>query len=135
MYFYTAGLALNIIFDLLVIKLGYGVVGVAWVTICTQGLVSFSLYRFTKGYIFRDTKEFLVFLIRILVPFLVVIPFYFFHTYLNLTAPNMWTFAGASLVAQLIIWSLVIGIFYRDYLSISHIKAIIKEIRVIILRR
>ena len=133
--FYAIGLALNIIFDLLVIKLGYGVVGVAWVTICTQGLISFVLYFFIKGYIFRDTKEFSVFMIRILVPFLVAIPFYFFHSHLDLTASNVWAFAGMSLAAQVIAWGLVLGIFYRDYLSIGDIKAILKEIRMVILRR
>jgi len=133
--FYAIGLALNIIFDLLVIKLGYGVVGVAWVTISTQGLISFVLYFFIKGYIFRDTKEFSVFMIRILVPFLVAIPFYFFHSHLDLTASNMWAFAGMSLAAQVIVWGLVLGIFYRDYLSISDIKAILKEIRMTVLQR
>ncbi len=130
--FYSIGLALNIIFDILVIKLGYGVVGVAWVTICTQGLVTFMLYYFIKGYIFRDAKEFLRFQIRILFPFLLAIPFYFFHNYLNLVASNIWTFAGISLVAQAILWSLVIGIFYRDYLSINDIKTIVKEINMAI---
>lgn len=128
LYFYSIGLALNIIFDLLVIKLGYGVVGVAWVTICTQGLVTFILYHFVRGYLFTDTEEFLKFQARILVPFLLTIPFYFFHNYLNLVTPNFWTFAVISLVAQAILWSLAIGIFYRAYISISDIKTIIEEI-------
>jgi O-antigen/teichoic acid export membrane protein len=128
LYFYSIGLVLNIIFDLLVIKLGYGVVGVAWVTICTQGLVTFILYHFIRGYLFTDTKEFLKFQVRILAPFLLTIPFYFFHNYLNLITSNFWTFTIISLVAQAILWSLVIGICYRAYISISDIKTIIEEI-------
>lgn len=127
LYLNSIGLALNVIFDILVIKLGYGVVGVAWVTICTQGLVTFILYRFIKGYIFRDIKEFVRFQARILFPFLITIPFYFFHNYLNLVTPNLWSFAGISLAVQVILWSLAIGIFYRDYLSINKIKAVLEE--------
>jgi O-antigen/teichoic acid export membrane protein len=135
LYCHSIGLALNIIFDILVVKLGYGVVGVAWVTICTQGLVTFILYRFIKGYIFRDIKEFVRFQVRILFPFLITIPFYFFHNYLNSVTSNLWTFAGISLATQVILWSLVIRIFYKDYLSISDIKALIREIGIAIKRQ
>lgn len=134
LYFNIIGLALNIIFDILVIKLGYGVIGVAWVTICTQGLVTFALYYFVKGYIFKDIKEFIKFQARILFPFLIVIPFYFFHNYLSSVAPNLWYFIGVSLVAQAILWSLVIGIFYRDYLSINDIKTVVITLKGDILR-
>jgi len=47
----------------------------------------------------------------------------------------MWAFAGMSLAAQVIVWGLVLGIFYRDYLSISDMKAILKEIRMTVLQR
>jgi len=127
-YFYAIGLVLNIIFDFLVIKQGYGVVGVAWVTICTQGLVSFALLYFVKDYIFRDARESSMFAGKILFPFLAAIPFYFLHSHLGLIASNVWAFAGMSLVVQVLVWGLIFGVFYRDYLSISDIKAIIKEI-------
>jgi len=129
---YAIGLALNIAFDLLVIKLGYGVVGVAWVTVCVQALVTLILYRFIKGYISKDMKEFLRFQARILFPFLIVVPFYFFHNYLSSITSSIWTFVGISLAAQVVLWSLVISIFYRDYISISDIKAVIKEVNTVI---
>ncbi|MCX6008841.1 MAG: oligosaccharide flippase family protein, partial [Chloroflexi bacterium] len=132
LYLYTIGIALSIALDLLVISLGYGVVGVAWVTICTQGLVTFIAYGLIKRYIFEDMKGFLVFMIRIMMPFLVTIPFYFLHNYLGSIASSMWTFVAISLAAQAIMWSLLIGVFYRDYLSIHEIKILIKEINVMI---
>ena len=132
---HAIGLALNIIFDLLVIKLGYGVVGIAWVTICTQGLVTVTLYYLAKSYMFRNTMDYFRFQIAISVPFLVTIPFYFFHNYLNLVTSSFWAFAGISLVAQVILWSMVIGIFYRGYLSINDVKMIMKEISVAIRSR
>jgi O-antigen/teichoic acid export membrane protein len=134
LYCWSIGLALSIIFDILVVKLGYGMVEVAWVTVCTQSLVTFILYRFIKGYIFGDVKEFVRFQLRILFPFLITIPFYFLHNYLNSVTSHLWTFAGISLATQVILWSLVIGIFYRDYLSMSDIKALMREIRMAIKR-
>lgn len=131
---YSVGLALNIVFSILVIKLGYGVVGVAWVAIGAQGIVSFMLNYSIKDYLFTDIKEFLRFQIRILVPFAITIPFYFIHSYLGSVTSSAWTFAGISLAAQVIIWSLVIGIFYRDYLSLRDMRILVGEIRRIIMQ-
>ncbi|MFC2006759.1 oligosaccharide flippase family protein [Chloroflexota bacterium] len=124
----TAGLALNIFFDLLVIRLGYGVIGVAWVTIVTQGLVTVTLYYMAKNYMFGNVKEYFRFQITIWTPFLLTIPFYFFHNSLNLVVPNVWAFTGISLAAQVIIWGLLISIFYRAYVSKNHIRTVLKEI-------
>ena len=132
---HAIGLVLNIIFDLLVVKLGYGVVGIAWVTVCTQGLVTFTLYYLAKSYMFGNIKDYFRFQIAIWAPFLLTILFYFLHNYLNLVTSNAWIFAGISLAAQVILWGLVIGILYRNYLSINDIRAIIKEINMAIRSR
>ena len=130
LFFYAIGLALNIVFDLLVIELGYGVVGVAWVTIGTQGLVTIVLYYLIRGYIFKDTREFLRFQARIVFPLLLAVPFYFIHNYLDSATSSVWTFAIISLAAQVAVWSLAIGVFYREYLSIRHLRTLIAEIKV-----
>lgn len=127
-YYYSIGLALNIIFDLLVIKLGYGVKEVAWVTIGTQGLVTFVLFGSIKKYVFKSMKEFFIFQIRILFPFLAVIPFYFFHNYLDSQTINMWIMVCISFATQAILWYLIVTLFYRDYLSIN-IKSIVQIVR------
>jgi O-antigen/teichoic acid export membrane protein len=132
LFFYSAGLVLNIIFDIIVIMLGYGIVGVAWVTICTQGLVTFMLYYFVKSHIFKKKKDFSKFIILISIPFSIAILFYFIHNYLNSIISNIWAFIGISLIIQAIIWSLAIGIFYKEYLSINTIKSVTKEITTII---
>ncbi|MFC2025038.1 oligosaccharide flippase family protein [Chloroflexota bacterium] len=125
----TVGLVLNIVLDLIVVKLGYGVIGVAWVTICTQSLVTFTIYYLAKNYMFQNKLDYFRLQIAMVVPFLVTILFYFFHNYLSMVTPNIWTFAGISLITQAILWSFVIGIFYRDYLSINDIRAIIRELK------
>lgn len=127
LFVYIIGLALNIIFDLLAVRWGYGVIGIAWVTICTQGLVTFIVYYFARNYMCLNKADYFKFQIAILIPFLATVPFYFFHNYLGLAASNVWTFASISLGTQVVLWSLVIGIFYRDYLSIGNIRTIIKE--------
>jgi Na+-driven multidrug efflux pump len=127
--FYAIGLVINIIFNILVIKLGYGVVGVAWVTVGSQGLMTLAIYYFTRNYMFIDKTDYLKLQARILIPFLVSIFFYFFHEYLGSSAPNKWAFIGISLAAQVILWGLLIGSFYRDYLSIKEIKAVVAQIK------
>ena len=127
--YYSLGLLLNVFLDLLVIRLGYGVAEVAWVTVCTQGLVTFALYRSINNYISRDRRELWGFQARILFPFLLVTPFYFFHLYLNSVTTNVWMFAGLSLIAQIILWSFVISVFYQGYLSIGKIKTMMKSLK------
>ena len=40
-----------------------------------------------------------------------------------------WVFIGISLAAQIAIWGLIVGLFYRDYLSMREIRFIIQEVR------
>jgi O-antigen/teichoic acid export membrane protein len=127
--FYAIGLALNIGFDILVINLGYGIVGVAWVTICTQGLVTLILYYLIRTYIFKTPGQFIRFAAFSILPFLCCLPFYFIHTYLYAAVDSMWTFTGITLAAQIVLWALIIGVFYRGYLSITELRVIIREIR------
>ena len=132
LYFYGVGLMFNVALDLLVIKMGYGVVGVAWVTVGTQGLVILALYHPVRGYLFRDTREFLMFLPRIVVPLLASLPFYFVHTHSASIASNTWAFAGISLASQLVLWTLVIMILYRDYISMNEVRMAVNRIKMLI---
>ena len=132
LYFYGVGLIFNVALDLLVIKMGYGVAGVAWVTVGTQGLVTLALYHPVRGYLFRDTREFLMFLPRIVVPLLASLPFYFVHTHSASIASNTWAFAGISLASQLVLWTLVIMILYRDYISMNEVRMAVNRIKMLI---
>jgi O-antigen/teichoic acid export membrane protein len=127
--FYAIGLAVSIGLDILVVRLGYGVIGVAWVTICTQGLVTLILYYLIKNYVFDRAAEFRKFAIIIVIPFLACLPFYFIHAYLRSITVSMWAFTGISLAAQAVIWALIVGIFYRDYVSATEFRLIKQEIR------
>jgi len=124
---YSVGLGLNIVFDLLAIHLGYGVIGVAWVTIITQGLITFISYFFARRYVFTQIKEFVFFLFYILIPFFISIIFYAFHNFLGSQTSNACIFSSISLLSQIIIWSLVIGIFYRKYFPRGKVATTARE--------
>lgn len=127
--FYAVGLALSVGLDIMVVRLGYGVTGIAWVTIGTQGLVTIILYYLIKNYLFDNTAEFRKFAGLMVIPFAACFPFYFLHVYLYEALTNLWVFTGISLGAQIAVWVLVILIFYRQYVSATQFRAIIKEIR------
>ncbi len=127
--FYAIGLVINIILNVLVIKLGHGVVGVAWVTVATQALLTLTVYLFTRQYMFVNKMEYFKHQAKMLAPFIVSIGFFFLHGYLESSFASIKTFTGLSLAAQVVIWGVLIGVFYRDYLSPREIKALIEQIR------
>jgi hypothetical protein len=127
--FYAIGLAISIGLDIMVVRLGYGVTGIAWVTIGTQGLVTLILYYLIKDYVFATAAEFRKNAIIIVIPFLTCLPFYFIHTYLQSIAISLWAFTGISLGAQVVIWALIIVVFYRDYVSAAEFRLLKQEIR------
>jgi O-antigen/teichoic acid export membrane protein len=127
--FYAIGLAVSAGLDVLVVKLGYGVVSIAWVTIGTRGLVTLILYGIVKKYIFETATDFRKFAIMIVIPLAASLPFYFLHVYLNDVITSLWALAGISLAAQAVAWSIVIVVFYRSYVSAREIRLVIQEIR------
>jgi O-antigen/teichoic acid export membrane protein len=132
---YGIGLAINAGLAVLVVKLGYGITRVAWVTIGTQGLVTLALYFVIKRYIFETAAEFRKFAIKVVIPLLASLPFYFLHAYLKDAIASLWAFTGISLAAQVVMWALVIGVFYRDYVSGREFRLLMQEIRAILLAR
>jgi O-antigen/teichoic acid export membrane protein len=125
---YIIGLALNIALIILIIKLGYGIVGVAWVMIGSQLLVTLMMFYFSRNYMYNDNKEYSRLQLKIFLPFIVSLGFYFLHHYLD-SAFGLRGFFGISIAAQVVVWGLLIVCFYRDYLSVREIKALVADIR------
>lgn len=125
---YAIGMAVNVALNILVINLGYGIVGVAWVMIGSQFVVSLAMYYFSRRYMFGDSKEYFLFQIKILLPFIASLGFFFLHRYLE-SAFGLRGFTGISLAAQVVVWVLLIVIFYRDYISAQAIKALVADIK------
>ena len=127
--FYAIGLALGVGLDILVVRLGYGVTGIAWVAVGTQGLVTIILYYLMKNYVFDTVAEFRKFAVMMVIPFLACFLFYFLHVYLYEAIANLWAFTGISLAAQMAVWTLVICVFYRQYVSGTQFRLIMQEVR------
>lgn len=125
---YAIGLALGIALNILVIELGYGIVGVAWGMVGSQLLVSLLMFYSSRKYMCNDNKEYSRLQLKIFVPCIVSLGFFFLHSYLD-SAFGIRGFFGISLAAQVVAWGLVIACFYRDYLSIREIKALVADIR------
>ena len=130
--FYAAGLAVSIGLDILVVRLGYGVIGIAWVTIGSQGVVTLVLYYLIKNYVFDQAAEFRKFAAMVVIPLIASLPFSFIHAYLRTTSMNIWALAGISLAAQAIVWTPIIFLFYREYVSGKEVRLLIQEIRAMI---
>lgn len=125
---YAVGLVINLIFNILIIKLDYGITGVAWIMIGSQCLICLAMFYFARRYMVTDKTGYLRLQIKILVPFIVSLGFYFLNRYLG-SSFGLRGFTGISLVAQAVVWSLLIACFYREYLSPKEIKALIAQIK------
>jgi O-antigen/teichoic acid export membrane protein len=129
--FYGIGLAVSIGLVILVVRLGYGIIAIAWVTIGSQAMVTLILYYVIKKYIFETMAEFRKFVGIIVIPFLVSLPFHFIHAYLRSISVNLWVFTGISLAAQAVVWALIILVFYREYVSAAEFRMLMREIRAV----
>lgn len=131
---YFVGLLLNIIFDLFAIRMGYGILGIALVTVAMQGLITITLFFFVRNYIFYKKEEIPAFILSIGIPLLLTIAFCFFHNYLMDRIVNPWLLGIISLSIQIVLWVNVIAIFYRKYFSRDKIDKVIKELMKLIVR-
>ena len=121
--FYAIGLIINTVVNIFIVNLGYGVVGVAWVTVASQGLMTLGIYAATRRYMFIDNKEYLRLQVKMWLPFLITLGFFFFHRYLEANF-GLRGFTGISLAVQVVVWGAVIALFYRDYISGKEVKAL-----------
>ena len=125
---YAIGVGINIVLDLLMIYAGYGIGAIAFVTIVSQGMVTFVSYFMAREYMIRQRKGFAVVLWQITLPFIISVLFSIFHGFLSSTTLNSWLFCSISLCSQIIIWSIVIAIFYQNYVTKDKVMNIVKEL-------
>jgi len=112
---WLSGLALNIILDYIVIKAGYGIVGVSLVTIAIQCLVLSALFLAVRRYLFLEKGEFTRFMKRILLPLLISALLYMLNISLKSRIQDILSYSLYSLICFGIVWFIAIRIFYRDY--------------------
>ncbi|MEE9604570.1 MAG: hypothetical protein V3V70_03275, partial [Candidatus Scalindua sp.] len=125
---YAIGVGINIVLDLLMIYAGYGIGAIALVTIVSQGMATFVLFFMAREYMIRQRKGFAVFLWQITLPFIISVLFSIFHGFLGSKALNPWLFSSISLGFQIITWSILIAIFYQNYVTKDKVMNIVKEL-------
>ena len=113
---WSIGLVLNIILDYAVIRSGFGIVGVSWVTVGTQGLVTLILLFTIRQYMFSEAKEFRTFMCSILFP--PFVSFFIYFTSIKFFVgqiQNIYLYSVCSLIFFGAVWLVVLGLFYRNY--------------------
>jgi len=111
---YGIGLWLAVLFDLVLIRLGYGIVAIAMATIVSQGFITFSAYCLARPYITKKMKEFVLLQGKILFPFIISILFTIFNSF-NFFKIELIPQLIISLLLQILIWTAIITLFYRQY--------------------
>jgi O-antigen/teichoic acid export membrane protein len=127
---WSIGLVLNIILDYVVIVNGFGIVGVSWVTVGTQGLITLILLFTIRQYMFSDSeaKEFRTFMCSILLPLFV--SFFIYLTSIKFFVgqiQNIYLYGFCSLIFFCAVWLVVLRIFYRDYFPKEDVVNVCKE--------
>jgi len=126
---YAIGVGINVILDLFMILVGYGIEAIALVTVLSQGVVTFALYFLSWRYMIKQRNELALFLRQITLPFAISIIFFVFHSFFySSTILNPWLLGVISVLFQIIIWYFIILLFYREYLTKDKIISIIKEL-------
>ncbi len=125
---YIVAMILNAIFEITAIRMGYGIIGVAWITVLSQAIVTFFIFYLARKYIFENRRDANGFISAALFPFLIGAAFCLAHVHLMRVVSSPWIFAGTSIALQIIVWAAVLGGFYREYISRETIARFIKEI-------
>ena len=126
---YAIGAGINIILDLFIIYVGYGIKAIAFVTVLSQGMATFVLYFLAWKYMIKQRNELALFLRQIMLPFIISVTFSVFHGFFySSTTLSPWFLSVISILFQTIIWYFIILLFYRDYLTKDKIISIIKEL-------
>ena len=112
---WSIGLVLNVILNYVVIRNGFGIIGVSWVTVGTQVLVTSILLFTIRQYMFSEAKEFRTFMSSILFPLFVSFLLYLTSIFFVGQIQNIYLYSACSLIFFGLVWLVVLGLFYRDY--------------------
>ena len=114
---WSIGLVLNIVLDYAVIRNGFGIIGVSWVTVGTQVLVTLILLFTIRQYMFSDSeaKEFRKFMSSILFPLFVSFFIYLTSIFFKGQIQNIYLYSACSLIFFGFVWLVVLRLFYRNY--------------------
>ena len=129
-WIWGVGVLINLILDFIVIKLGYGIVGVAIATVASQVFSTTLMNIKASIYLFEHKREFITHFIKITAPFLIALAFSLIHwitlKHLNIKLPYILV---GSVLIQFMIWYLFISIFYKNYMKLLSIRTYLSLLR------
>lgn len=124
---YSFGLIINIVLDIIFVKAGYGINTISLITIGSQCLITLTLYVFAINYILID-KNIKKFVLLSIFPFVISIIFSISHYYFSNLYPISAYGISISLLFQVIIWSIIMMIIYKEFFSLKDVFVFINEI-------
>ena len=130
---WVVGLVLNAFAGYEVVHLGYGIIGIACVTIGTQLLLALTLFILVRDKIAPSRAEFMRLLGVVFAPLAVsaaLTACFYFGLSLR---PVPYVVYG--LVLVLVVWVAVIGLFYRTYVSVAKIRSLYRSFKGLIAER
>jgi O-antigen/teichoic acid export membrane protein len=116
-------LGINVSLDILAVKLGYGIVGIAIATTISQGISTTLMYIYTSRYLFSEKKKFVSYYLKILLPFSIPLLITIFH-WLSLKSwgISLNVLIPVSIIIQISAWFFLIKMFYSHLSIISNIR-------------
>ena len=132
MFIWGSCVVVNLTLDVLAIKLGYGIVGVAIATTISQIISTTLMYIFSSRYFFYNKYEFINFFKKLVFPFLITLLVTYLHWMsLKNGGCNLLILIPLSIFIQSIVWYLIFHFFYPTYVpskkTIVYIYSSIKE--------
>ncbi len=120
---YAIGFGSGILLNLCFVRLGFGIMAIAVITVATQGFITLSALFLARSYITKKINEFIGLLRTILFPFIISISFTIFNSF-NFLRIKPFPQPLISLLLQIIIWTIIIILFYRQYFPKRHLVEI-----------
>ena len=127
-YIWGTCLAMNLCLDILAIKSGYGICGVAAATTVSQVISTIWMYYTCRDNLFSKRREFRKFLMRLLIPFLIPTAATVLH-WIFLKKTNLMLLVPFSIAGQVIIWTAFVRLFYSDYFNGKMMFDLFNDIR------
>lgn len=127
-FLYGIGLGFAVLFDIVLVRLGFGIVPIAMATIISHGVITFSAYFLARPYISEKWKDFVALMSKILFPFIIAVLFTIFNSF-DFFKTGIVPRPIVSLFLQILVWTVVLGLFYRGYFTKRQIIEIYSEIK------
>ena len=124
MYAWAICLAVNVALDIVVVKSGFGIIGIAAATTLTQGISAMFMYQLSSKFLFDSKADYLRFLFRLVVPFAVPMLFTVLH-WSAIGRVSLLVLVPASLALQLIVWIIVMSLGYSEHVPAAVLHPIV----------